>query len=130
MQAKVLADSLIQVKSTFLNLAHLLNGNHQQGTQIMRDLLHDLNKSLPRMGLDDDQEEFILDRIEAATSEAMNLTDAGDKLRDTFAAILRELQEVAVKQEQLLESFITTSQDIDHTTDKDQDSYTMDVELF
>ena len=128
-QTSALTDSLKQVKSIFFNLAHSLNENHQQGTRIMRNLLHDLNESLPLMGLDDDQEEYILDRIEAATQEAMNLTDAGDNLRHTFSSILHQLQEVVVKQEQLLDSFIS-SQDDDQATDNDQESYTMDVELF
>ncbi len=128
-QSQQLSSSMNNIRGQFLTLSKSLTENQQNSNTIMRSMLHDLNHELPKMGLEEDQEEFILNRIEKATVAAMQVTDTGQTIRDTFSNVLQNLQQIVEQQDHLLADFISSQQQ-DDSGDEDQESYNMDVELF
>lgn len=57
------------------------------------------------MGLEDDQEAYILHRIESAIEETNHRLDASGTLYHAFNGILTTMKEVTAKQQQLQETF-------------------------
>jgi hypothetical protein len=58
------------------------------------------------MGLEEDQEEYLLDRVDSAIEEAMVKMDAGQEIRQALTFILTNLNSVTNKQQELLDAYI------------------------
>jgi DNA-binding response OmpR family regulator len=108
------------IKSSF-------ESNQKQGIRIMRNMLMELDKQLPRMALEEDQEQYILDRVDKAIEEAHSAISSGQQINTSFSTVLENLKELLSKQQQLQASFLAS--EIDEGKDDDE-GYEMDVELF
>jgi DNA-binding response OmpR family regulator len=108
------------IKSSF-------ESNQKQGIRIMRNMLMELDKQLPRMALEEDQEQYILDRVDKAIEEAHSAISSGQQINTSFSTVLENLKELLSQQQQLQASFLAS--EIDEGKDDDE-GYEMDVELF
>lgn len=128
---KVQSDSLTKtnekIKLSLTSLSASLNRNQHDITTIMREMLHDLNTHLPKMGLEHDQEEYILNRIEQATEQSLHLIETTETTNDVFSNVVNELHTLSEKQNQLVNNIF--SPDAGGQDDEDTE-YAMDVELF
>ncbi len=104
-----------------------LESNQKQSVKIMRDMLMELDKNLPRMALDEDQEQYILDRVDKAIEGAHNAISANHQINESFQAVLESLQDLLFKQQQLQEILLTPVVD---EVEEDDEGYQMDIELF
>lgn len=93
----------------------------------MRNMLMELDKQLPRMALEEDQEQYILDRVDKAIEEAHSAISSGQQINTSFSTVLENLKELLSQQQQLQASFLAS--EIDEGKDDDE-GYEMDVELF
>ncbi len=120
-QSVNLLESFKMIKSNLYHLGTTIVKNRKDSRTIMSSLVEDLNYDLLRMGLEEDQEEFLLNRIDSAIEEAMIQIDAGKEIRDVLTFILNNLRNVMDKQETLFNAFTaslaTESSDHDDALD-------------
>ena len=103
-QTKKINHSIKNIREILSQLSGSLTDNQHEGTQVLRSMFDELNQRLPSMGLEDDQENYILDRIEKATQQAIKLVDAGQDTNAAFTMVLSDLEQLASMQENLIAS--------------------------
>ncbi len=104
-QSEELMHSFGQVRGLLYYLAKTLIANQQQSTELLQRMVTELNTDLLRMGLEDDQEAYILHRIDGAIDDARQQLDASGMLYVSFSKILATLKEISGKQGLLQETF-------------------------
>jgi CheY-like chemotaxis protein len=104
-QSTDLLQSFGMIRSNLYFLASTLVNNRNHSRELMTSLVHDLNYDLLRMGLEEDQEEYLLNRIDTAIDEAMRQMDAGPQLAAGFRFVLEHLMDIIGKQEALLAAY-------------------------
>ena len=126
-QSRELLSSFSKIRTSLYHLVQSLLANQNESTEVLRKMIRELSMDLLRMGLDDDQEEYLLDRIDHSVEQASNQIDARDDIRKTFAVILPQLQSITRQQHVLVEAFNAS-----HTSAPaiEQESSEGDIELF
>lgn len=126
---------LDETQSAFTKITNILSTiqselekNQKQSTKIMRSMLMELDKNLPRMALDEDQEQYILDRVDSAIEEAYLAIANTEEVNTSFRTVLENLNELLGKQQQLQQSFLVAN--IEEPKPDEDEGYQMDVELF
>ena len=93
------------IRSNLYHLASTILKNRDHSTEQMENLVQSLSGDLMRMGLEEDQEEYLLNRIDTAIQDVMAKMDAGKELREGFSFILSNLNMMMKGQKALLEAF-------------------------
>jgi CheY-like chemotaxis protein len=126
-QSKEILSSFAKIRTSFYYLVKSLLANQIQSTEVLRGMIQELNVDLLRMGLDDDQEEYLLTRIDTAIEKASDQIDAREDIRRTFSVILPQLQGIIRQQEVLVDAYNAS-----HTAAPlyEQESAEGDIELF
>lgn len=104
-QSEELLQSFGQIRGRLYYLAKSLINNQQESTQLLNDMVTELNTDLLRMGLDDDQEAYVLGRIDSAIEQASQQIDASAMLYHAFNGILDNLKLITSKQQNLKDTF-------------------------
>jgi CheY-like chemotaxis protein len=110
------------------NIKKGLETNQKHSVKIMRDMLMELDKNLPRMGLHEDQEQYILDRIDKGIEESYQAVTANQQINTLFQSVLENLQVLLFKQQQLQTQLFTPA--TEESEQDDDEGYQMDIELF
>ena len=104
-----------QMLETFKNirryLFHMGKGvvqNRSDGQKMTDDLIQSLHADLLRMGLEQDQEDFLLDRIDSVSNEIIEKLNAGVEIRDVLSYILTNLKNLITKQELMIDDLTFT----------------------
>ena len=126
-QSLNLLDSFKLIRSNLFYLGTTIVKNRKDSTAIMSKLVEDLNYDLLKMGLEEDQEEFLLNRIDTAIDDATIKMDAGREIRMALTFILSNLKNVMEKQESLLEDFKAS---LAHESTEQEDDSDDNIELF
>jgi CheY-like chemotaxis protein len=131
-QTLALMASFNTIQNNLQDLGCLLHNKHQASADIMQNMLNSLAERLPSMGLEDDQETYILNHIESAIESSEEVANDAEHITETFDAVLTDLQQLVDAQNQLV---ITLSQSTatassQNETGKNDEGYSMDVELF
>jgi DNA-binding response OmpR family regulator len=126
-QSKELLRSFGRIRTSFYYLAKTLMENQEHSSDLLRQMLNELNFDLMRMGLDDDQEEYLLNRIDTAVEEVIERIDAGRTIHDTFYAVLANLKEIMSRQEELVDAFAASQVE---SVEAMEENYEGDIELF
>jgi DNA-binding response OmpR family regulator len=129
-QSISLTRSFDAIKDALSTLNTSLHQNQQKGASILHEMVEDLAHSLPKMGLEEDQEVYIINRIDNAVVNTMDVVDAGESIGESFASVLGQLQSLIDNQAHLVETFASNAGDGDNGDDHSADGYAMDVELF
>jgi DNA-binding response OmpR family regulator len=126
-QSEELLRSFGRIRTDLYYLAKTLMTNQEDSAKVMHQMIHDLNLDLLRMGLEDDQEKYLLNRIEAAIEEAANRIDASTFIANSLSNVFLNLKTVTGKQQILVETFIAR-----HTTGPAEEVVMEDenIELF
>jgi CheY-like chemotaxis protein len=126
-QSLNLLNSFNVIRKNLYYLGSTIVKNRKDSTETMNSMVQNLNYDLLRMGLEEDQEEYLLNRIDSAIEEAMEQMDAGQEIREALTFILSNIKTVMVKQEELLDAYSAslTDESTDQTDDNDDS-----VELF
>ncbi len=126
-QSEYLNKTNEKIKSSLTKVSESLKQNQNNITIIMRKMLNDLGAHLPNMGLEDDQEEYILNRIEKAIVQSVNLIDSSENTNNIFTDVVDEMHVLSNKQNQLINEIFSPSTS---QKEKEDSEYAMDVELF
>ncbi|MCK4842299.1 MAG: response regulator [Methylococcales bacterium] len=127
LQSTNLIDSFKEIRNSLFVLGSTIVTNRKDSTVMMNKLVQDLNYDFLRMGLEEDQEQYLLNRIDSAIDEAMEEMDAGVEIRQALTFILQKLNTVVNKQEELYNAF---TESLAVEVEKENASMDDDVELF
>lgn len=126
-QNEELKKSIRMIRSNLYGLGTTILQNREDSTKIMQDLMQELNADLLRMGLEEDQEDYLIDRLDNAIEDAMTQMDAGYALRAAFSFVLNNLKDIHIKQQQFIDAFEASQAVTDEGNDEIS---TDDIELF
>ena len=130
MQSADLTRSLQNAEGLLDDLAVNLSANQERVVASMNRLLRDLDGRLPSMGLEEDQEKYLLGRVDAAVSEALELFDAGSHLKMSFQSIVKLLETLTARQQNMLDEVLASFEQQISGTESLVTSGVTDVELF
>jgi len=106
--AKELNTSIVSVKESIQELNGSLQKNARNSHSVLSEMLNTLNLHLPAMGLESDQEEYILNCVENAIEESHKITDTDENLATSFTMLVTQLEKLLGEQKKLL----TQSEDL------------------
>lgn len=126
-QSENLLTSFKKIRNSLFYLGTTIVNNRTQSTAIMNQLVQNLNMDFLGMGLEQDQEEFLLTRIDSAIDKALEEMDAGKEIREALSYVRSNLTNITDKQEQLYQAFkdSTATEVAEQSSDLDDS-----VELF
>jgi len=104
-QHAALMRTFAQIRTRLYHLAKNLINKQELGHETLKNLVTDLSTELLGMGLEEDQESYLLARLEQAIDEADEKIDASQLLYLTFTGILENLRQISNQQTLLNELF-------------------------
>ncbi len=125
-QSQELLAAFGRIRSSFYHLTKGLIRNQEYSNGLLRGMLQELNQDFLRMGLEEDQEAYVLDRIDTAIEDAIEKIDASQALRDTLLVLLPSLKNVYHQQQEMVDIFIANHNRAQTETAADMG----DIELF
>jgi len=103
-QGREMLTAFSRIRTDFYHLAKGLIGSQEQATKLLREMVGNLNYDLLRMGLEEDQEEYLVARIDGAVEEAVVGIDANAAIYAAFAAVQANLKHMVRQQEAVVEA--------------------------
>lgn len=104
-QSLNMLNSFKNIRRYLFHMGTTIISNREDGKNITDKLTQDLHADLLGMGLEEDQEDYLLERIDDVISEVMLKLDAGAEIRSVLSFILTSLKSLIEQQELLLEGF-------------------------
>lgn len=126
-QGEELVSSFARIRSSFYYLTKDLIHNQNQSETVLREMLESLNFDFLRMGLEEDQEEYLLNRVDTAIEEVIDQIDAGETMYKALSTVLINLKDISHKQSALVDAFKHTQEIYQDLEIKDVGG---DIELF
>ncbi len=121
-QSKDLQFSFTDIRKNLFTLASTIVDNRGLSKKLSESAVQELNMKLMGMGLEAEQETYLLELIEASFSDTLKAIDMGEQLRNSFSFILDNLSETMAKHNSLLEVFIF-SQSVKENEIDDDDKF-------
>jgi len=123
------SESFKNIRETLDGLANEMRAGQEDGSSLLNNLFMSLEEAMPRLGLDDDQEQYLMNSIEEKINEAMEKVQNYEAIQITFDSLIRLLQHLVDNQEQLVDRLVSKDglEIEDGPGSKDNDA---DVELF
>lgn len=132
-QTQDLAASFTAVRSTLVAVGDSLEKNQNDIVELLQSMLSELEESIPKMGLEDDQEAYIVKRVDTTISSAEKIIDSSANTSHAFKSVSRLLQHLAEKQQSLLDSVVqeTPANDNGEPAEGEvEDGFSGEVDLF
>jgi len=131
MQSENMSKSVDTIGKTLNGLTQEVSAGQERINEIIRYLLSDLDFRLPRLGLEEDQEKYIIDKITSAFKETLEQMQKSSQVGESLHGIVRLLEHLAAQQKRLVEvNFAEFDKPPETSLPNDGDSYSSDVELF
>ena len=124
-QAGHLTQSVSAVKVTLDGIIQSIEQNHANVERTVRKMLNELEHRLPNMGLEEDQENFIIHTVDKAFSCVSQSTEKNVTLRTSLQGIVRLLGHLTEEQNQIIDKAVNHS-DIRHGDESEINN----IELF
>ncbi|MBL4680450.1 MAG: response regulator [Pseudomonadales bacterium] len=122
-----LKSSFTEIRANLFKLASTIVENRTRSTELIENTTHNMSMNLLRMGLDEDQEVYLLEEFSSAFTNTLAKIDLGAQMKQSFSSILDNLETTMTKHDVLLDSFIAGQQAAgDHNLDGVDDG----IELF
>ena len=113
------------IRSQLFHLVKTLVDNQEKSTVTLEHMVTELNTDLLRMGLDEDQEAYLLRHLDNTIAGVAEQLDSRAMLHEVFRGVLDNLKEISGKQEELHNVFVEMNR-VDQAPPPEED----DVELF
>lgn len=126
-QTKSLNTSIQSLQSNLSNLAAELKKNHTSGMNSMKIMLEQLEKTIPHMGLEDDQEDFILNNVSNTIDDVAEIFNDAVHIGQSFDHVLASLQKLVDQQNKVINLVQAKDKEV---FEVENNGYEMDIELF
>ena len=126
-QSEDLLKSVKMIRNSLFSLGSTIVKNRHDSSEIMTKMVERLNYDFLGMGLEEDQEEYLLTTIDTTIEKAMEEMDAGKEIKASLTFILANLNTLMTNQESLFSAFSKSL-----ATEVEEQSSDMDdsIELF
>ena len=121
--------SFANIRTTLNEVASQMKEGQESGSSLLQSLLTSLDEQLPTMGLDDDQEKFLLDSVEEKVNEAIACVKHYETTQGTFDSLITLLQHLVDEQENIVDRLVSKTDLYSNATLNADDSGS-DLELF
>jgi hypothetical protein len=101
------SESFKNIRTTLDGLADEMRAGQEDGSSLLNNLFMSLEEAMPRLGLDDDQEQYLMNSIEEKINEAMAKVQNYEAIQVTFDSLIRLLQHLVDNQEQLVDRLVS-----------------------
>lgn len=101
------SESFKNIRATLDGLADEMRAGQEDGSSLLNNLFMSLEEAMPRLGLDDDQEQYLMNSIEMKINEAMEKVQNYEAIQVTFDSLIRLLQHLVDNQEQLVDRLVS-----------------------
>ena len=122
-QSLQLSSSFSAVRATLTEVGASLEKNQTDVVELLESMLAELEDKIPKMGLEDDQEAYIVKRVDTTIAAAQVIIDSSASTSHAFKSVSRLLQHLAEKQQSLLD-------DLTQDNEEPEENSTSDVDLF
>ena len=102
----------------------IVNGRDESKT-MTNELIQSLHADLLSMGLEQDQEDYLIDQIDSVSQNILEKMNSGAEIRDVLDYILSNLKNLIVKQESIIGDFADNLKDQSEEVEED-----VGIELF
>jgi len=102
----------------------------ESGSTLLNELLTSLEAAMPTLGLDEDQEVYLMRSIEKKVNEAMNKVQSYETIQVTFDSLIRLLQHLVDEQEELVDDLVSKDGLAEEQGPENTNLDSDDVELF
>ncbi len=126
-QANQLTLTFHDMKTQLLDLTSSINNNQHHGYEKMRKMFYELEARIPTLGLDDDQEKYILDSVMNTIEEVTESVIASDDTNRTLANVLVTMQNLVDEQTAIVDVIKQSEEKYFASSETFSDA---DVELF
>lgn len=126
-QANRLTYTFHEMKDELVSLTNTLNHNQQEGYENMRSMFYELEGRIPSLGLDDDQEKYILDSVMNTIEQVTDRVMASEQTNKTLANVLETMQNLVDEQTQIVSHVKETEEKYFLSAETVAD---VDIELF
>jgi hypothetical protein len=121
---KVVRDTLVEVGLNLQNSQHEVLG-------LLRNTIDELDRRIPTLGLEDDQEKYLINTLDEALQATHGIIESGENARGAFQTVCRLLDHLADRQETLLRDVTQVPDTSSHLGGASENTLmTGDVELF
>ncbi len=124
------SESFKDIRMTLDTLSLQMREGQESGTCLMSDLMMSLEKAMPTLGLDEDQERYLMGSIESKVNEAMEKVQSYETMQMTFDSLIRLLQHLVDEQEALVDRLVSKDDLAMDEGPENNNNDSSDVELF
>ncbi|MBV1881827.1 MAG: response regulator transcription factor [Pseudomonadales bacterium] len=128
-QTENLAVSFALVNETLSGLAERLQENENTCLGVMREMVEELDQRVPGMGLEDDQEAYLMTLIDRAMSRVIDVMDDSGVLRSAYEGVMCHLKQIGDQQRSIAEDIRLLHEEKHEDRDGGEDGQ-VEIELF
>jgi DNA-binding response OmpR family regulator len=103
--SRELTHSLARIRGSLFALGTNMLQNRKDSNATLQSMINDLQDDLLRMGLEEDEEQYLIDRIDQSAEHALEKMDAGTQIGHSFEFVHANLKQVAEQQHRLSQAF-------------------------
>jgi len=100
-----LQQSIKEMRSDFFYFANGMIESQKQSEEIFRSLINALTVDFLKLGLEEDQEDYVIHQIEHSIDEALEQSDSREKLYFTLKRVHDNIKTISHRQQVLIETF-------------------------
>lgn len=123
------SEAFKDIYTSLNDLGKHMSEGQKSGAQSLEDLLIQLEADLPSLGLDEDQEKYLLNNIEGKINEALEKVQTFDITQDTFDGLILLLRHLVDEQSVIVDRLVSKEGLIDENAPDTQDG-SGDIDLF
>ncbi len=129
-QAEHLNSTTTAIRTTLDNISQSASKSQDKINETMRNTMQDLDFMLPRMGLDDDQEKSLMERLDRTFMETVANLEIGMELKGSLSGIVRLLTHLGSQQKRMIDNATAIPLAIEEELNNKSHELGDDVELF
>ncbi|MBL4868528.1 MAG: response regulator [Pseudomonadales bacterium] len=130
-QTDNLAISFNLVNETLSGLTVRLQENENRCLGVMREMVEELDKQVPGMGLEDDQETYLMSLVDHSMARVIEVIDDSGILRSAYDGVMSHLNQIGDQQRKIAEDLGSLHEEKENKSDRGgEDEGQMEVELF
>jgi DNA-binding response OmpR family regulator len=128
-QLEELQNAYESISEKLLKVKSALEANQNASIKIMRDMMMELDANISRMALDEEQERYIVNRVDNAIDQVHKAASSNKSINQSFEWVLENLKSVLTSQKQI-HDFLEQSEVFGEKEGSSAVGYEMDIELF
>jgi len=130
-QTRNLTHSFSVVRDTLVQVGENLQSTQGEVMTLLRSTIEELDSRIPKLGLEDDQEKYLISTLDGALQSTHGIIESGQSARAAFQTVCRLLEHLSDRQQSLLDQVLDQESKLPHHSGATAGAeITGDVELF